>query len=229
MAILQLNQGYLNDKTQMTENSSAFLFIDVDGYHPTSARCSQQHIASSSRDGYRPRELGWIIFTPKYYASGAFYFTDVGIPGLSPLSVHDPAVRYVWAKIHGLPINHYQKPVAKDCLFRSDQLLDVIAGLCVAAGEGGHEVTVVHKGGNEGHWTRVARPGTPILDLADFGCPKVDRIAKEHLDWLAAAPAPCRHHETIVRSEQTTSTTHCPVLELALLARWIAESMLSSQ
>lgn len=201
--------------------SYSYLIIDVDGYCPGGR--DQRHIVAPSKDGYRPRELGWAIFAPNRCAAGAFYFTDKGITGLPLLTVHDSGVRHVLTTVHGLPLNGYQQPVAEDCLYRSDQLLNVISGLCESAGSDGEEVIVAHKGGNEGYWTNLARPGTKTIDLADYGCPKIERIVKGHPEWMKGMPSPCIHHEVLVRGGQKGGVIHCPTLETALLARWIAE------
>jgi hypothetical protein len=195
----------------------AFLMLDCDGY--ACSGCDQRQVVSQSRDGFRPRELGWAIFSPEVFSAGAFYFTDRGIIGLPKLTACDPCIRHVLTKVHGLPLGEYQKAVNPEYLFRSDQLIDVVGGLCAAAASDGHEVAVVHKGGNEGRWAKIARPGTKTIDLADLGCPRADRIAALHPDWQAAAPPPCEHHEMSTRR----GIIHCPTLEVALLSRWVAD------
>jgi hypothetical protein len=205
----------------MAVRDYAYLIMDVDGYCPKG--CDQRRIVTPSKDGYRPRELGWTVFTPGRYAAGAFYFSDEGITGLPLLTVQDSGVRHVLTKVHGLPLNSYQRPIAADCLIRSDQLLAVIVGLCEFAGSDGEEVIVVHKGGNEGYWTALARPGTKTIDLADYGCPKIERIVEDHPEWMEGMPPPCIHHGDIVRGGQKGGVIHCPTLEVAILVRWIAE------
>lgn len=199
----------------------AFLFIDVDGYCP--GGIDQREIVGPGRDGYRPRELGWLFCSSAGSQHGAFYFTDQGITGLPPLTVHDSGVRHVLTKVHGLPLNSYGKAIEPGLLFRSDEFLKVLAGLCVAVSEDHRELIVVHKGGNEGYWAQQAVPGVQTLDLAHYACPKVDRLIKEHPEWLKEVPTACQHHEIrVIHDKKKDRFVHCPTQEVALFARWIA-------
>lgn len=189
----------------------AFLIIDVDGYRSGPGIPSQQ-LVGPRQDGFRPRELGWVICTPDGCTSGAFYFTDAGITGLPALSVHDPGTRHILTKVHGLPIGLYRKPVEPDCLFRSDRLLDVIGGLCEAAVVGGREVVVIHKGGTKVSGLKERNLASPAWTSGTTPAPRSTASRKITLaGWKRQAPPAC-----------IMPTTRVKALYIARPSRWVS-------
>jgi hypothetical protein len=200
---------------------SAFLFIDVDGYCASKVRADQ--IVSAHADGYRARELGWAIFS-KEFRTGSVYFYD-RCP-VKALDQKDLSVRYVNRFVHGLPIAPVLDDFKNEIAIPSDRLLCAIKTLCVAAEAhcDGGPVVVVHKGGNEGIWTRQTYPKAIIIDLAELGCPKVNNICKSHPEWLSSAGAGCQYHSLQKQHKKKQAIVHCPNLEIRILAMWVALS-----
>ncbi len=191
----------------------AFLLIDIDGY--CTGGIDQRVVVSRENDGYRARELGWLLFTAEHLSAGSIYFCDIHAPPL----VRDQNIDYTHG-IHGLPVHpqkdHYTGyPVA--C---STELLRSIRILYETVAEATRcTVVIIHKGGNEGLWACQAIPNIRAIDIGKYGCPRVDDIGKQRPDLHVGQD--CGFHKTGRR--RSGKIIHCPQLEVGLLAHWIAE------
>lgn len=203
---------------------TAFLLIDVDGYG--GARADQRCIVAPGRDGYRPRELGWAYFGPggEHDAGSVFFYDAVGV---EPLRPDDPSVAIVRG-LHGLPVAPRREDYGALTAFRSDALREVLRTLrdAVAAACGGARVAFVHKGGNEGVWVAEAAPGAPVIELGTLGCPRVDEIGRARPDWTAWGACSLHGGDAPRRARRRRGIVHCPLLEVRLLALWLAEAEL---
>ncbi len=203
------------------------IFIDVDGYGPQGID-NRIIVGQDGSDGYRARELGWLYCALEADGSerretGSIFFVDEGIP---PLQEQDPSVRFIHARLHGLPINPRREEYSnlRVPVFRSDQLCETIFLLWwyVLEETGAQQAVMFHKGGNEGHWIRSILPDISVIDLGNLGCPKVDVLGKDGLAWTEH-PSCHLHGGGPLRSRgRSGGIVHCPCLEVNLLAKWLA-------
>ena len=202
----------------------AFLFVDVDGY--CASGVDQRVIVSPAADGYRARELGWAYYVADDHASGSIYFRDVHVP---PFAVgqrgYDAGVLHAH-RIHGLPIEPGALNFAGEIVMCSSRLLEAIRVVHDAVAHvTGAKIVFVHKGGNEGLWTGRAVPGSAAIDLGDHGCPRVDDIGKTNPDLHEKLSGQqCRFHAPQTVKRRGRRVVHCPRLEVALFAGWVASS-----
>lgn len=204
---------------------AVFLLIDVDGYGGAGA--DQRRIVTPDRDGYRPRELGWAYFGPTgEHDAGSVYFYDAA--GVAPLRPEDPCIAIV-RDMHGLPVAPRREDYGALTAFRSDALHEALRALrdAVAAACGGAPVVFVHKGGNEGVWITEATPGVAVIELGTLGCPRVDAIGRTHPDWAALGACPLHGGNAPRRMRRRHGVVHCPLLEVRLLALWLAHAELA--
>ncbi len=190
----------------------AFLLIDVDGY--CTGGIDQRRTVSPGADGYRAREMGWVLYTEDVHASGSVYFYDKHVPGLA----EDANVWYAQG-MHGLPIRPSAEEFEGEPALCSSQLLPAIRAVHDAVAEmTALPVVIAHKGGNEGLWAAQAIPGVPTIDLGSYGCPKVDAIGKAspHLHVGNG----CRFHH--MGKRRAKKIIHCPRLEVCILADWLS-------
>ena len=203
------------------------IFIDVDGYGPQGID-NRVVVGQNGGDGYRARELGWLYCAldangAERRETGSIFFVDEGVP---PLREQDPSVRYLHARLHGLPVNPRREEYSNQRVpvFRSDQLCETIFLLwwCVLEETGARRAILFHKGGNEGHWVRTVLPDVAVIDLGNLGCPRVDTLGRDGLAW-AEHPA-CHLHGwgTLRARGRNQGIVHCPRLEVNLLAGWLA-------
>ncbi len=203
------------------------IFIDVDGYGPQGID-NRVVIGQNGGDGYRARELGWLYCAlgtngSERRETGSIFFVDEGVP---PLRDQDPSVRYVHSRLHGLPINPRREEYngLRVPVFRSDQLCEAIFLLwwCVLEETGAQQAVLFHKGGNEGFWIRSVLPDTPVIDLGNLGCPKVDVLGKTGLAWTEHPVCHLHGGGTLRARGRNQGIVHCPRLEVNLLAGWLA-------
>lgn len=203
------------------------IFIDVDGYGPQGID-NRVVVGQNDGDGYRARELGWLYCAleangAERRETGSIFFVDEGIP---PLREQDPSVRYVHARLHGLPINPRREEYnnLRVPVFRSDQLCETIFLLwwCVLEETGARQAVLFHKGGNEGHWIRSVLPDVPVIDLGNLGCPKVDALGKDGLAWTEHPMCHLHGGGSLGARGRKQGIVHCPCLEVNLLASWLA-------
>lgn len=216
-----------NKKHTKAPVETVAIFIDVDGYGPQGID-NRVVVGENGGDGYRARELGWLYCAlaadgAEQRETGSIFFVDEGI---APLREQDPSVRYVHARLHGLPINPRREEYSslRVPVFRSDQLCETIFLLwwCVLEETGARRAVLFHKGGHEGHWIRTVLPDVPVIDLGNLGCPKVDVLGKNELAWTEHPACHLHGGGTLRARGRSQGIVHCPCLEVNLLAGWLA-------
>jgi hypothetical protein len=199
------------------ESAPVFLFVDVDGY--CAGGLDQRVVVSPQADGYRARELGWAYYTAQDHATGSIYFRDERVPELRGSSLAGDASFERVHQMHGLPVRPGPRAYSGEAVLCSSRLLEAFRIVHDAAALAtGRPVVIVHKGGNEGLWASQALAGVTTLDLGAYNCPKVDAIGRERPAEHVGRH--CRFHA--LGKRRARGVVHCPRLEVALLAGWVA-------
>lgn len=197
---------------------TSILFIDVDGY--CSGGIDQSKIISKTSDGYRARELGWIIIAGGLLTKGSIYFYDEDSQEI------DKSHTWYAEKIHGLSVVPVKESFNdNEIACPSHGLLKIISILSQTACQktGTCDQIIVHKGGNEGKWASLAAPYAYVIDMNILGCPRVDVLYKNHADWDTGIP--CRHHASLgcdKKKKHKGGMVHCPAVEICYLFLWLA-------
>lgn len=192
--------------------SRIIVFVDVDGY--AKYGMSSKYLIKNGKDGYRARELGWHIARYDLESkqvvslqSDSIYFRDPTTIDL--LDTYDKAVWYVYKNIHGLPINPESYTKGSKIMLSTHvpgafKLLLKKAKRYAAL----EEIIFVHKGGSEGVWLRECDFGVRIIDIGEYGCPKIEKLISKSKD--------CGNHSGIRKK-----IIHCPRYELEVMIQWM--------